>query len=154
WVEGASGELVYTTFTREATPVLRFRSRDHIVVTGMNCSCGRSTPRIRCVGRTDDMLIYKAMNVFPSAIRDVALDVAARDLEEIMRIRKRRADQVRFDHPIPLEVQLRKPVDDGAKAAVKERIERAVHERLRVRVEVECYPAGSRGCHESRGTSV
>jgi hypothetical protein len=65
WEEGVRGEAVYTTFAREATPVLRYRSADHLVVTAMSCPCGRTSPRIRCVGRTDDMLIYKAMNVFP-----------------------------------------------------------------------------------------
>jgi len=81
WTEGAEGELVYTTLTREATPVLRLRSRDHIRVLGVGCACGRATPRIRCVGRTDDMLIFKGMNVFPSAIRDVALAVGGDRLD-------------------------------------------------------------------------
>jgi phenylacetate-coenzyme A ligase PaaK-like adenylate-forming protein len=143
WVEGAEGELLYTTFTREATPVLRFRSRDHVVVTGTDCSCGRATPRIRCIGRTDDMLIYKAMNVFPSAIRDVVLSVAGSNLDEVMRIRKSRVDQVRFDEPLPLEVQLRTPVGADRQAALAHRIEAGVQERLRVRVAVEFHPAGT-----------
>lgn len=143
WSEGASGELVYTTLTREATPVLRFRSRDHIVVTGMDCPCGRRTPRIRCVGRTDDMLIYKAMNVFPTAIRDVALGVSAGAIEETMRLRKERADQVRFDRPIPLELELKAPLERGEVDALSQRIESAVQERLRVRVAVEFKEPGT-----------
>jgi phenylacetate-coenzyme A ligase PaaK-like adenylate-forming protein len=143
WVEGAQGELLYTTFSRQATPVVRFRSRDHVVVTGMDCSCGRATPRIRCIGRTDDMLIYKAMNVFPTAIRDVALSVGGGALEEIMRIRKDHAAQVRFDDAIPLEVQLRSPEAGDVQAALARRIEAAVLERLRVRVAVEFHPAGT-----------
>lgn len=142
WEEGASGEAVYTTLRREATPVLRFRSRDHLVVQGMDCPCGRRTPRVRCMGRTDDMLIYKAMNVFPTAIRDVALDVAAGDIDPIMRVRKERADQVRFDDPIPLEVQVL-PMSRASIEEISERVEAAVRERLRVRVAVECLPAGS-----------
>jgi phenylacetate-coenzyme A ligase PaaK-like adenylate-forming protein len=143
WVDGAEGELLYTTFTREATPVLRFRSRDHVVVTGMGCSCGRATPRIRCIGRTDDMVIYKAMNVFPSAIRDVALSVGGSQVDEVMRIRKSSATQVRFDDPIPLEVQLRARVGAEDEISLARRIEAAVQERLRVRVAVEFRPPGT-----------
>jgi len=143
WEDGASGELIYTTIRREATPVLRFRSRDHAVVTGMGCACGRRTPRIRCVGRTDDMLIYKAMNVFPSAIREVALGAAGGAVHEVVRIRKASAEQVRFDDPIPLEVQATKPLDDAALADLRARIEGAVRERLRVRVAVEFVPPGT-----------
>jgi phenylacetate-CoA ligase/benzoylacetate-CoA ligase len=89
------------------------------------------------------MVIFRAMNVFPSAIRDLALEVASAEVDEIMRIRKRSADQVRFDDPIPLEVQLRKPLDAGVQEAVRARIERAVQESLRVRVAVEFHPAGT-----------
>ncbi len=73
WQDGAEGEAVYTTFEREATPALRYRSADHMMVVATSCACGRTSPKVRCVGRTDDMLIYKAMNVFPSAIRDIVL---------------------------------------------------------------------------------
>ncbi|MCP5368061.1 MAG: AMP-binding protein [Hyphomicrobiales bacterium] len=71
WAEGARGELVYTGLTRRASPVLRFRSGDHVEVLGMGCACGRTGPRIRCFGRTDDMLIVRGVNVFPSAIQDI-----------------------------------------------------------------------------------
>jgi len=71
WREGATGELVYTSLQRQASPVLRFRSGDHVVVTAMGGSGGRSTPAIRCFGRTDDMLIVRGVNLFPSAVQDV-----------------------------------------------------------------------------------
>ena len=71
WEPGAEGEPVYTTLHRQATPVIRYRSADYIRVEGVGCACGRTSPRIRCIGRVDDMLIYRGMNVFPSAIRDV-----------------------------------------------------------------------------------
>jgi len=69
--EGARGELVYTALGRQASPLLRFRSGDHVVVTGTSCPCGRTGPMIRCFGRTDDMLIVRGINVFPSAIQDI-----------------------------------------------------------------------------------
>jgi phenylacetate-coenzyme A ligase PaaK-like adenylate-forming protein len=141
WTEGADGEAVYTPFTRQATPVVRFRSRDHLHVEAVSCPCGRTSPRIRCVGRTDDMLIYKAMNVFPSAIREVVLEECAGDVAGPMRIRKQYAAQVRFDEPLPLEVELARPA--GADAdGLRARIEESVRERLRVRVAVELLDRG------------
>lgn len=53
-VDSATGELVYTALRREAAPMLRFRSRDHVVWHMSRCACGRTTPRVRCIGRTDD----------------------------------------------------------------------------------------------------
>jgi phenylacetate-coenzyme A ligase PaaK-like adenylate-forming protein len=106
WEEGVRGEAVYTTFAREATPVLRYRSADHLVATAMSCLCGRTSPRIRCVGRTDDMLIYKAMNVFRSAIRDVVVRGFPGAVEPYLCIWKDHADQVRYDTPIPVDVEV------------------------------------------------
>lgn len=71
FVEGATGELVYTAIQRQASPVFRFRSGDHVIVTGTDCACGRRQPRIRCFGRTDDMLIVRGVNLFPSAVQDL-----------------------------------------------------------------------------------
>src|SRR5690606_15088719 len=69
--DGARGELVYTHLAHRGAPMLRFRSRDHVVVNMQPCRCGRTSPRVRCIGRTDDMLIVRGVNVFPSAIREV-----------------------------------------------------------------------------------
>jgi phenylacetate-CoA ligase len=71
WEDGAEGELVYTSLRREAMPVVRFRSRDRVLVTARPCSCGRTSVRVRCVGRTDDLLIVRGTNLFPSAVREV-----------------------------------------------------------------------------------
>jgi len=76
WAEGAAGELVYSSLQRQASPVLRFRSGDHVVVTAMGGPGGRTAPAIRCLGRTDDMLIVRGINVFPSAIQDVVSAMA------------------------------------------------------------------------------
>ncbi|HBO79017.1 MAG TPA: phenylacetate--CoA ligase, partial [Cupriavidus sp.] len=76
WEVGAKGELVYTSLQRQASPVLRFRSGDHVVVTAIGGPGGRTAPAIRCFGRTDDMLIVRGVNVFPSAIQDVVSAMA------------------------------------------------------------------------------
>jgi phenylacetate-CoA ligase len=69
--DGATGELVYTHLQREAAPLLRFRSRDHARVWTSRCACGSAALRARCIGRTDDMLIVRGVNVFPSAVREI-----------------------------------------------------------------------------------
>src|SRR3989454_3858264 len=69
--DGETGELVYTHLRREAAPLLRFRSRDHVRVWCGRCPCGRNALRVRCIGRTDDMLIVRGGNVFPSAVREI-----------------------------------------------------------------------------------
>ena len=66
---GERGELVFTTLTKEGTPLLRYRTRDITSFIGQECSCGRTTVRMhRLFGRTDDMLIIRGVNVFPSQI--------------------------------------------------------------------------------------
>jgi phenylacetate-CoA ligase len=70
--EGQQGELVLTTLTKEAFPVLRYRTHDLTTVTTERCECGRTLARMdRVRARTDDMLIIRGVNVFPSQIEDV-----------------------------------------------------------------------------------
>jgi phenylacetate-CoA ligase/benzoylacetate-CoA ligase len=136
WADGVRGEAVYTTFAREATPVLRYRSADHLVVTSTTCPCGRTSPRIRCVGRTDDMLIYKAMNVFPSAIRDVVVRGFPGAVEPYLRIWKDHADQVRYDTPIPVDVEAAAGLPADRYPETARSIERELRTRLQIRADV------------------
>jgi phenylacetate-CoA ligase len=74
--EGEEGELVFTTLTKEGFPVIRYRTKDISVITRERCACGRTTARMRKVtGRTDDMLIIRGVNVFPSQIESVLMEV-------------------------------------------------------------------------------
>ncbi len=73
---GSEGELVITTLTKEALPLLRYRTRDITVLNEEKCPCGRTTARISKVrGRTDDMLIISGVNVFPSQIETVLMNI-------------------------------------------------------------------------------
>lgn len=73
--EGTQGELVFTCITKEAFPILRYRTRDIGVITRGKCSCGRTLVKMtKPRGRTDDMLIIRGVNVFPSQIETVLLD--------------------------------------------------------------------------------
>lgn len=73
---GSEGELVFTTLTREAIPVIRYRTRDRVILTAEPCPCGRTLARMSKVkGRTDDMLIIRGANVFPSQIESALLRI-------------------------------------------------------------------------------
>jgi phenylacetate-CoA ligase len=74
--DGQTGELILTTLTRQGTPVLRYRTRDITYLMPEPCACGRTSRRIhRLMGRTDDMLIIRGVNVFPQQIEEVLLRV-------------------------------------------------------------------------------
>lgn len=72
--DGQVGELVFTSFAREAFPLLRYRTKDITYITHEKCKCGRTHARIhRLMGRTDDMLTVKGVNVYPSQIEEVLI---------------------------------------------------------------------------------
>ena len=74
--EGSSGELVITTITKEALPMLRYRTRDLSRLDKTECDCGRTHVRMQKVlGRSDDMVIIRGVNVFPSMVESVLLDI-------------------------------------------------------------------------------
>lgn len=74
--DGEKGELVITTITKEGTPLIRYRTRDITYIMTEPCSCGRTTRKIhRLFGRTDDMLIIRGVNVFPSQIENALVDI-------------------------------------------------------------------------------
>jgi len=134
---GVVGEVVYSHLQREAYPLLRFRHRDllEIVGTGL-CACGRRTPRVRCVGRTDDMLIVRGVNVFPSAVRDVIAEFG--ELSSGFRILRPKGQYV-LPGPVTLKAGLRSDAADDPQLA--NRVERRLHERLACRFVVELVPA-------------
>lgn len=138
WEPGVCGEPIYTTILREATPIIRYASHDYIRVEKTECTCGRTSPRIRCIGRVDDMLIYKAMNVFPSAIRDVIVQGFEESLTGYIQVVKDHAEQVRFDDPIPVDVEVLPSVQDTAR--LKRDIENKVRELLVVKIEANLVP--------------
>ncbi|MEG2198675.1 MAG: phenylacetate--CoA ligase, partial [Anaerovorax sp.] len=74
--EGEVGELVITTITKEALPIIRYRTKDITSLTYEPCECGRTTVRMSKIqGRSDDMLILGGVNVFPSQIEEVLLKI-------------------------------------------------------------------------------
>lgn len=139
WEDGAEGELVYTHLKHRAAPILRFRSRDHVVVRMGKCSCGRNTPRIRCIGRTDDMLIVRGVNVFPTAVREVVAGFAP-DVTGVIAICPP-AKTVKQDPPLPITVELA----DGraADAGLADAIRQKLRDTLVFTSRIDLVPAGS-----------
>jgi phenylacetate-CoA ligase len=137
--DGAQGELVLTHLRHRAAPLLRFRTRDHVRLWTSPCACGRTGPRIRCLGRADDMLIVRGVNVFPSAIRDVVTGFAPNVSGHVL-VRPRQPG-VKQEPPLPVAVELGQgaPIDTALAQEIRERI-RAV---LLVQTEVELVPWGS-----------
>jgi phenylacetate-CoA ligase len=109
---------------RQASPLVRSRTRDYVVVTGVDCSCGRTGCRVRCVGRTDDMLVVRGINVFPSALKDTVLGFGPAANGE-MRVRANFAGQW-TQRPLNVVVEYSKELgvqrEDDLRAAIEERI--------------------------------
>lgn len=137
--DGARGELVYTHLRQEAAPLLRFRSRDHVEIWSSPCSCGRKTLRMRCIGRTDDMLILRGVNVFPTAVREVVNEFAPA-VSGVMLIRPT-APGVKQEPPLPVDVEL--GLEGEPPSGLAERIEARLRERLVARLKVTLVPPGS-----------
>ena len=79
--DGSKGELVFTSITKEAFPLLRYRTKDICVLNRAKCACGRTHVRMASpMGRSDDMLIIRGVNVFPSQIEEVLLKVSGSDI--------------------------------------------------------------------------
>ena len=133
--DGAEGELVYTHLAQEAVPLLRFRSRDHVRIWTGRCACGRTAPRVRCIGRTDDMLIVRGVNVFPSALREIVGAFGA-EVSGVISVRPSRRG-FRQDPPLKLLVETG---GEGARADLAERIRNRIREVLLVTTEIALVP--------------
>lgn len=132
--EGVVGEIVYTAIRRECTPLLRFRVGDLAQVLGAGrCRCGRTSYRIRCIGRADDMLICQGVNIFPSAVADVVASLRPRTTGQM---------QIEVDGPgpsvaapVPITVEYSEEPDlERLEAELEQRIRRELLFRAKVRL--------------------
>jgi len=136
---GAEGELVYTHLRHRAAPLLRFRSRDRVRVSMGQCACGRTAPRVRCIGRTDDLLIVRGVNVFPSAVRDV-VGKMGKDVSGTISIQPK-AKAVKQAPPLPVIVELARGIAPDRELA--DRIRQRLRDELLVTTEVSLVPFGT-----------
>ncbi|MBI2881200.1 MAG: AMP-binding protein [Candidatus Tectomicrobia bacterium] len=148
--DGAQGELVYTHLNRECVPLIRYRSGDHATVWSRPCACGRKSIRTRCIGRTDDLLIVRGVNVYPSAVKDVVGSFRPRTTGEMMIVLK--SPGPRVDPPLAIEVEHSEGAADLPR--LKAEIEAALRDRLVFRAEAKLVPPGTLPRHQFKAQLV
>jgi phenylacetate-CoA ligase len=137
--DGAEGELVYTLIDRECCPVVRFRTRDRITVFTDSCECGRTSFRIRCIGRTDDMLILLGVNVFPSAIKDVLTSFRPRITGDMLILLDKPGPTV----APPLKIQVEYSPGEKDLETLKKELEGILRDKLVFKADVELVSEGT-----------
>jgi phenylacetate-CoA ligase len=130
WQEGTRGELVLTHLTRQCQPLVRFRTGDIILITGTGkARCGRTAPRLRVVGRSDDMVVVRGINAFPTQVAAVINQFSALSGEY----------RIVLDGPspyavLPVEAELAggEASEEGLAGAVEQRIKQEIGVSARV----------------------
>lgn len=136
--DGEKGELVITTITKEGTPLIRYRTRDITFIIRETCGCGRTIRRIhRLFGRTDDLLIIRGVNVFPSQIENALIEVYHADPNYLILVD--RSNQTHLDE-VELHVEVN-PADfsDETKdmESLRSRIESHMKSKLGINLKVK-----------------
>jgi phenylacetate-CoA ligase len=134
--DGERGELVLTSLTKEAMPILRYRTRDLATVDHSPCPCGRTGARMsRVVGRTDDMLIVRGANIFPSQIEEALLRIEGTAPQYVIEVNRPGA----LDE-MTVRVEIR-PQDFSDKMsqmqALRDRIATVLHSATGISINVE-----------------
>ncbi|MDR2482263.1 MAG: phenylacetate--CoA ligase [Treponema sp.] len=135
--DGEKGELVFTTLTKEGTPILRYRTRDITCLIREPCSCGRTTVRMhRLFGRTDDMLIIRGVNVFPSQIEHALIAIEGTEPQYLIVVDR---GESRLDE-VELQVEVKREFfTDETKGleALRARIENVMKSKLQISLKVK-----------------
>jgi len=150
WRTGTSGELVYTSLFRECMPLVRYRTRDHVILNMDKCECGRTGIRIKCVGRTDDMLLVLGVNVYPAAVRDVIASLQPM-VNGAIEIQLEKPGP-KVEPPVKIKVEYTKQAGDLDK--LKSDIEHLIREKLVFKSHVELVSEGSLPRYEYKGKLV
>ena len=150
---GEKGELVVTTLTRQAMPVLRYRTRDITWLDEAPCACGRSSMRMAKVqGRSDDMLVIRGVNVFPSQIESVVLSM--KEVEPYYEIVVTTEDYL---DRIEVKVEIGDPgllENFRALEALRERVRHALRTVLNIDAKVTLVSPGSLKRFEGKAKRV
>lgn len=137
--DGELGELVFTAVTKEALPVVRYRTRDRTRLWRDTCECGRTLTRMEKVtGRTDDMIIVRGVNVFPSQIESVLLDIEAVE-PHYQLVVDRGADQI-DDLEIWVEVPEEVRQDKSHVVDLESKLKYEIDSALGIRVSLQLVP--------------
>jgi phenylacetate-CoA ligase len=139
---GSKGELVFTPLTKYALPLLRYRTRDISIIDWEECQCGRCHPRMmRVMGRSDDMLIIRGVNVFPSQIEHTLMGIeGVGDNYQITLTKKGPMDAVSLEVEVTGETFSDKM---GDMVGLKNRIENELRSDIGISILVKLVGAGS-----------
>ena len=136
--EGEKGELVFTCLTKEAFPLIRYRTRDICILTRKPCSCGRTHIRMtKPLGRSDDMMVVKGVNVFPSQIETVLLNMGYPANYEII------VDRVKNNDTIEVNAEMTAEMMEDTSVSVAQReksIVTGLKSMLGIKVDVHVVP--------------
>ena len=138
---GVKAEIVYTALSRQASPLLRFRSRDHIEVLGTSCACGRTSYKLRCFGRTDDMLIVRGINVWPTAVQEIVSSFRPATTG-VFRIVANFEGHSTND-PLRIQIEAGPGAETVAMDRTADQIRGRIREMLVFQPDIEMLPAGS-----------
>jgi phenylacetate-CoA ligase len=135
--DGEKGELVFTTLTKEGTPLIRYRTRDITYFMRRPCSCGRTTVRMhRLFGRTDDMLIIRGVNVFPSQIEQALIEIEGTEPQYLIILKR---GESHLDE-VELQVEVKKDFfSDETKdmEGLRSKIENVMKSKLQISIKVK-----------------
>jgi phenylacetate-CoA ligase len=140
WEDGAEGEFVYTGLDRECGPLVRFLDGDKMRVNLKPCPCGLPGMRISILGRVDDMLLVKGVNVFPAAVRDLVLTFGDEVTGNVRVVKKTEGPVV--EPPLPVKIECTGAPSAAAMINLKQRIEELIKRQLRVRTDVSLFHQG------------
>jgi phenylacetate-CoA ligase len=138
---GVKAEAVYTALDREASPLLRFRSRDHVEILATECACGRTSYKLRCFGRTDDMLIVRGINVWPTAVSEVVSSFRPKTTGN-MRILLDFEGHTTQRH-LPVGVEHAADLSAAEVEDVKAQLGQRIQHVLAFRADIQMVPAGT-----------
>jgi phenylacetate-CoA ligase len=139
WREGERGELVLTHLSRECQPLVRFRTGDIILLTGTGrAACGRTAPRFRIMGRSDDMVVVRGTNAFPAQVAAVlnAIDALSGEYRILLE------GPGPYDI-LPVEAELAEELADRAPEGLAVGVEAAIKRDIGIRARVALVPFGA-----------
>ena len=140
-VDGAIGEMVHTSLQREACPAVRYAYGDTVQIFTKECpGCGFKGRRAKVIGRADDMLIVKGVNVYPAGIKDIVTTFVP-DVTGEMRIVLHNPPP-RVVPPVRLKIEHGRDIDQADLPGLANRISAALHDEIKIRPEIEFVEPG------------
>ena len=138
--DGVEGEYIFTHLDRRACPLARYRTGDILRVHTSACDCGRTGFRMDIIGRSDDMLIIRGVNLFPTAIQSVVGTFAPKASGRLQIVLDRPGPKV--EPPLRVRIEHAEGLADAERSALKAAIEQAIRNRLTITTSVELVPPG------------